>query len=103
MSEKDAILVAGYKLMSTGITLPNLHHGVLFESFKSDVINTQSLGRGLGLVDGKEYYEVHDITDTFSPKYATNKIYLQGEKRQAIYKKREYPFEIIKAKLWLKK
>lgn len=99
MTEKDAILVAGYKLMSTGITLPNLHHGVLFESFKSDVINTQSLGRGLGLVDGKDYYEVHDITDIFSPKYATNKIYLQGEKRQAIYKKRQYPYEIIKAKL----
>ncbi|MCH5166901.1 MAG: DEAD/DEAH box helicase family protein [Erysipelotrichales bacterium] len=98
-TEKDAILIAGYKLMSTGITLPNLHHGVLFESFKSDVIVTQSLGRGLGLVDGKDYYEVHDITDTFSPKYATNKIYQQGQERQKIYEKRCYPFEVIKRKL----
>ena len=35
--------------MSTGITLNNLCYGVLFESFKSNVVNMQSIGRGLGL------------------------------------------------------
>lgn len=94
--EKDAILVAGYKLMSTGITLPNLHHGVLFESFKSNVIITQSAGRGLGLVEGKEYYELHDITDCFSKKYATDKIEQQGKNRITIYNKRMYDNTVIK-------
>lgn len=99
MKEKDAILVAGYQLMSTGITLPNLHHGVLFESYQKDSLITQSLGRGLGLVEGKSQYELHDITDCFMQKYATNKIELQGKKRQTVYRERKYPFDVIVQKI----
>lgn len=82
----DCILVASYGCMSTGITLANLCYGVLFESFKSDVVNMQSIGRGLGLSDLKEKYILYDFVDVFDNEI-TNKIFLQGLARIRIYKK----------------
>lgn len=80
----NCILVASYGCMSTGITLANLCYGVLFESFKSDVVNMQSIGRGLGLSDMKEKYILYDFVDVFDNNI-TNKIFLQGLARIKIY------------------
>ena len=81
--------------MSTGITLSNLCFGVLFESFKSNVVNMQSIGRGLGLSDMKDEYTLYDIIDVFDNKILTNKIYLQGLAKCKIYENNKYPYEII--------
>lgn len=89
---KDCILVAGYGIMSTGITLSDLCYGFLFESYKSDVINMQSIGRGLGLSDMKDKYILYDVTDTYEHKLASNKIYLQGLHRIKIYKENGWNF-----------
>ena len=80
----NCILVASYGCMSTGITLANLCFGVLFESFKSDIVNMQSIGRGLGLSDLKDKYILYDFVDVFD-KEITNKIFLQGLARVKIY------------------
>ena len=85
--------------MSTGITLGNLCFGVLFESFKSNVVNMQSLGRGLGISDMKDKYVVFDIIDCFDKKILSNKIYLQGLAKTKIYDKNEYPYKIINVKI----
>jgi len=85
VEKNNCILVASYGCMSTGITLSDLCYGVLFESFKSGVVNMQSIGRGLGLSDVKDKYRLFDITDCFWPKL-TNKIYLQGLERTKIYR-----------------
>ena len=61
----NCILIASYGTMSTGITLSNLCYGILFESFKSDVVNMQSIGRGLGLSDIKDKYRLFDFVDCF--------------------------------------
>ena len=90
----SAILVAGYSLVGTGITLSNLCHGFLFESFKSNVINMQGIGRGLGLSDMKDAYELYDVTDQFDPKIASNKIYLQGLTRCRMYKEQKWTYNI---------
>lgn len=82
----NCILIASYGTMSTGITLSNLCYGVLFESFKSDVVNMQSIGRGLGLSALKDKYRLFDFVDCFDDRI-TNKIYLQGLARIRIYKK----------------
>ncbi len=95
----NAIMVAGYSIMSTGITLKNLCYGFLFESFKSNIVNMQSIGRGLGKSDNKEYYELHDITDCFDKDVASNKIYLQGLERIKLYKDNHYSFNIIDKEL----
>ena len=91
----DCILVGSYGCMSTGITLSNLCFGVLFESFKSMVINMQSIGRGLGLSDLKSEYTLYDVIDCFSPKITPKKIYLQGIAKTKIYDEEQYPYEII--------
>lgn len=90
----NSVIIAGYQLMSTGITLPNLCHGFLFESYKSQVINMQSIGRGLGLSSQKEAYELYDVTDEFDSKIASNKIYLQGLQRIKLYKEQKWNYNI---------
>ena len=91
----DVILIASYGTSSTGLTFANLHFGILFESFKSNVINMQSLGRGLGLGDNKSEYTVYDMIDCFNAKEISNKIYLQGVAKTKIYKEQSYPYNII--------
>ena len=95
----NCIIIGNYAIMSTGITLPGLCHGVLFESFKSNVVNTQSAGRGLALIEGKEYYDLHDITDCFDSKYASNKIFLQGRERRKQFDANQYDYKIIRKEL----
>ena len=95
----NCVLIASYGCVGTGITLSNLCYGVLFESFKSDVINRQSIGRGLGLSDIKDTYILHDIVDVFDKKYATSTLYNHGIERQNIYKEQQFPFEIIKVNI----
>lgn len=84
----DCILVASYGCMSTGITLADLCYGVLFESFKSNIVNMQSIGRGLGLSDEKDKYILYDFVDCFDNEI-TNKIFLQGLARIKIYQAEE--------------
>lgn len=84
----DCILIASYSILGTGITLGNLCYGILAESFKSDILNTQSLGRGLGLSDLKDEYIVYDLIDVFD----TKKIYLQGAEKRKLYRKCQYPY-----------
>ena len=92
----NAIMVANYAIMGTGITLSNLCYGVLFESFKSDSLNRQSIGRGLGLSEMKDTYILHDFTDVFDKKYSTQKILSQGKERIKIYEEQKFPYEIVK-------
>ena len=95
-NNSEVIVIGSYSIMSTGLTLPGLCYGVLFESFASNVVNTQSIGRGLALVDGKEKYILHDITDVFSQKYASRKIYLQGLERRKQFENNQYDYEVLK-------
>lgn len=97
----DVIIVASYACMSTGLTLANLCYGVFMESFKSNVVNMQSIGRGLGLSDLKDEYILYDMNDCFSNKLASNKFELQANEKCKIYRNEEnqYPFDIKEVKL----
>lgn len=91
----DCILVASYACVGTGLTLSNLCHGILFESFKSEVINMQSIGRGLGLSDMRDTFTLYDVVDVFDKNVLSNKLFLQGLARIKLYKENEYAFKII--------
>lgn len=93
----NVIIVASYACMSTGITLANLCYGVFFESFKSNVVNMQSIGRGLGLSDLKDEYVLYDINDCFDKKAASNKLELQANEKVKIYNNEEnqYPYDVV--------
>lgn len=91
----NCILIGSYGCMSTGITLNNLCYGILFESFKSMVVNMQSIGRGLGLKDLSDKYVLYDFIDCFDPKITPKKIYLQGLAKIKIYEEEQYPYKIV--------
>ena len=93
----NAILIAGYSIMSTGVTLSNLAYEVLFESYKSETLVRQSLGRTLAKAKpaGIEQATIYDITDVYDRKYASSKILSQGKERIKIYEEQAFPNEII--------
>ncbi len=92
----NAILIAGYSIMSTGVTLSNLAYEVLFESYKSETLNRQSLGRTLGKAkpEGVSQAVVYDITDVYDRKCASAKILAQGRERLKIYSQQRFPYEV---------
>lgn len=91
----NCILVANYATCSTGLTFSGLCYGIFAESFKSNIVNMQSIGRGLALVEGKDKYIVYDLIDCLH----TKKIYLQGKAKQKIYEKNEYPYNVQKVNI----
>lgn len=98
----DCILVASYACVGTGLTLNGLCHGILFESFKSEVINIQSIGRGLGLSDMRDTFELYDIVDVFDRDSLSTKILSQGSIRTKLYKEYKYPCDVTTKKVNLK-
>ena len=96
----DCILVASYACVGTGLTLSNLCYGILFESFKSEVINMQSIGRGLGLSDMRDTFILYDIIDVFDKNTLSNKLFLQGLAKIKIYQENQYKFRIENVMLY---
>lgn len=92
----NAILIAGYGIMGTGVTLSNLAYEVLFESYKSEILVRQSLGRTLAKAkpDGVTQATIYDITDCYDRKYASSKILSQGRERIKIYNEQEFDNDI---------
>lgn len=98
-NNNNCVLIASYGCVGTGITLSNLCYGVLFESFKSDVLNMQSLGRGLGLSKLKDKYIVYDIIDVFDKSCSTLALYRQGSVKIDIYNSNKYQNRIVNVKV----
>jgi superfamily II DNA or RNA helicase len=93
------ILIASYGTFSTGISIKKIHNIFLTESFKSDVIIRQSIGRGLRLHSDKKVLNVIDFVDDFS--FTTihgysykNFILKHSKERIRIYKSEKFPYEI---------
>ena len=59
------IIIANYKVFSTGINLPNLSNIILLSSTKSYVTILQSLGRVFRLREGKKHARIFDLVDCF--------------------------------------
>ena len=95
----NKILVATYGTFSTGISINNLHNIFLVESYKSEVLIKQSLGRGMRKMEGKEKVNVIDFVDDFTtPKYQ-NYLVKHGNARMEIYKKEGFEYRIFNIKL----
>ena len=100
MAEGDnKILVATFGTFATGISINNLHNIFLVESYKSEVLIKQSLGRGMRLMEGKEKVNVIDFVDDFCSSKYTNYLMKHGEARIQIYKNEKFKYQIFKVKL----
>jgi superfamily II DNA or RNA helicase len=94
----DVIIVASYGTFSTGISIKNIHNVFFTESFKSEVIIRQSIGRGLRLHSSKDVVKIYDFIDDFRYKIDDhdwlNYIYRHGMERRKIYKEEKFPYEV---------
>lgn len=90
LNTNSAILVASYKCVGTGLTFKNLDYGIFAQSFKSQIINKQSLGRGLCLAEGKEKYVLYDIIDCLP----TERLKLQGDAKVRLFTDEEIPIDV---------
>ena len=91
MNKNDGvILCASYGCCSTGITFKNVDYCILAQSFKSDIIVKQSIGRMMLKTIIKDTFYMYDIVDVFP----TKKIYTQGLHRIKMYKSEGFEYTI---------
>lgn len=94
----DVIIVASYGTFSTGISIKNIHNVFFTESFKSEVIIRQSIGRGLRNHIAKDIVKIYDFVDDFRYKSDShdwlNYIYRHGFERRKIYAEEKFPCEV---------
>lgn len=92
MNKQDGvILCASYGCCSTGITFKNVDHCILAQSFKSEIVNLQSIGRCMLKTDEKDTFYMYDLVDVFP----TKRIYTQGLAKIRIYQKEGFEYKII--------
>ena len=85
----DAILVANFALLSTGVSIKRLFHLIFASPLKSYTTITQSIGRGMRLHPDKKLFNVYDICDKFTPKCIFMKQY--EERCRHSYNSEEFP------------
>lgn len=90
---KRKVLVASFGTTSTGIDISNLHYIFLVESYKSEIIIKQSLGRGMRLNENKNVIHIIDIVDDLSYNGHLNYVYKQSIERKNIYTNESFPYK----------
>ena len=85
-SGSNRVLVASFTTFSTGISIKNIHNIVFVESYKSEIIVKQSIGRGMRQLEGKESFTIIDIIDDLTYEGHHNYLYNHGKARLEFYK-----------------
>ena len=97
--ESPKVLVASFGTLSTGVSIKAIFNVVFADSFKSEQVIIQSIGRSLRLHSEKEKAIIFDLVDVFDAKNFTNIHWTHFVERKKFYDKREYPYKIIKINL----
>jgi len=93
---EEIVIVASYGTFSTGISIKKIHNIFFTESFKSEVIIRQSIGRGLRQHESKDKVLIIDFVDNIRTIEWDNYLYKHGKARQAIYKQEKFDYTIKK-------
>jgi superfamily II DNA or RNA helicase len=96
---ENKILVASFGTLSTGISIKKIHNIFLTESYKSEIVIKQTIGRGMRLSEGKEIVNIIDFVDDFSTEESTNYLMQHSKERIEIYKREKYQYKIYEVKL----
>lgn len=100
--QENTIIIASIGTFSEGIDILNLSNIFVVESYKSDFIVRQVLGRGMRLMKGKEEVLVIDISDNYeygSGYQKKNYLVRHADARTVIYKEKRFPYKKFKIKL----
>ena len=93
---EEVVIVASYGTFSTGISIKKIHNIFFTESFKSEVIIRQSIGRGLRQHSSKDRVLIIDFVDNIRTIEWDNYLYKHGKVRQSIYKQEKFKYSIKK-------
>lgn len=93
---EEVVIVASYGTFSTGISIKKIHNIFFTESFKSEVIIRQSIGRGLRQHESKDRVIIVDFVDNIRTQEWDNYLYKHGKARQSIYKQEKFEYTIKK-------
>lgn len=88
------VLVASFGTFSEGISIDNIHNIYFVESYKSEKIIKQSLGRGVRIHENKDKVRIIDFVDDFTWKSAPNYLMEHSVERIKIYEKEKFPYTI---------
>lgn len=91
---EEVVIVASYGTFSTGISIKKIHNIFFTESFKSEVIIRQSIGRGLRQHASKDRVLIIDFVDDIRTEEWDNYLYKHGKARQAIYRQEKFDYNI---------
>lgn len=98
-TQKDAIILASYGLMSTGVNIPSIENIIFAIPSKSSIRVRQSIGRGLRLNANKNVCNLYDIADDLQYKKSKNITLKHLEDRCIIYAKDNFEFTLKHLKL----
>ena len=99
-NNKNAIAVASFGTFAAGINIPEIDNVILASPTKSVVRLLQSIGRGLRLSDGKEYFTLYDVGDrTINSKTKPNHTYNHFVERLRIYLDQQFDYKIQEIKI----
>ncbi len=93
------VLIASFGTLSTGVSINAIFNVIFADSFKSEQIIIQSIGRSLRLHADKKKATIFDLVDVFSHDNFNNIHYTHFKERMRFYDKRDYPYKIIKINL----
>lgn len=91
---EEVVIVASYGTFSTGISIKKIHNIFFTESFKSEVIIRQSIGRGLRQHESKDKVAIIDFVDDIRTDEWDNYLYKHGRERQKIYRQEKFEYSI---------
>lgn len=91
---EEVVIVASYGTFSTGISIKKIHNIFFTESFKSEVIIRQSIGRGLRQHASKDSVNIIDFVDDLSSSDWDNYLIRHAKARQAIYREQKFSYDI---------
>ena len=91
LKNNNIILCASYGCCSTGITFKNVDYGIFAQSFKSEIVNLQSIGRLMLKTSEKDTFKLYDLVDWFP----TKRIYTQGLAKIRTYQDKGFDYIII--------
>lgn len=90
-TDHDAILVASYGVVGTGLTFKNIDYAIFAQSFKSQIIIFQSLGRGLLKTETKDKFYLYDLIDIFP----TESLKKHGEAKTKRYREKNLEYKVV--------
>lgn len=98
-SSNVKVLVASYGTLSTGVSINAIFNVIFADSFKSEQIIIQSIGRALRLHEDKKTALIFDLVDVFKSENPSNLLYKHFLEREKFYNKRKYPYKVTKVNI----